>query len=427
MELMILLAVLVAIAIGLIFHVNIGPFALVFALLFGTLGAGLSVDEIIANIPVSLLYKVVAVTMFYGFAQENGALSGLVGHVLHRSKKAVAWIPTIIFLLSFLVAALGLGVFAGVFMAPVAFELGRKVKRTPLLIFTCVCCGALSGANLPFSLGGVTVHSLVLLNEGSTIAIANSTNLQGSVMTILACVIVTMIVHLLVRRREDGVVEVDNPQPLTKEQRTTLWLIIIVVAVALLPRLLKMFVTKAWVDQMIDILDFSQVCTLGICIAMLLKLADPHKVVERCIPWNTVILMSGFSCLLAVAKELGTMDMITNLMLKTIPPNLIAPALALTAGCLSFFASGVAVVCPMMFPLVPILAASTALSPSILYASIFVGASATGTSPVSTLGNSVVGCSGDVDTQTSLFYKSILIPFLMITITIILSFFNATL
>lgn len=417
-----LVAIFISILIGLKFHVNIGPFAMLFALLFGVLGANLSINQIVSYIPINLIFNIVAVTLFYGFARENGALSALVDNLLYRSKSAAQLIPFIIFLLTLLVGALGLGIFAGIFMAPVAFELGRKMKCNPMLIFICICCGALMGSNLPFSLGGVVVRSLMLLNNSTTPKMADDAVLQSSVITAIVCVGMVFIGYLLFRSKVEGVVQASEPHPLDRKQKATLWLVLAVILSTLIPRILQILVHDLWVTKLVALLDFGPVCTVFVCIASALKLADEHTTVMRCIPWNTVILLSGFSCLLAVANELGTMDLISSFLLMSIPRELITPVLALVAGCMSFFASGISVVCPTLFPLVPAIVESTGLPAGTLYAAIFVGSSATGTSPISALGNSVLGCLGDEDARTNLFYKSISVPVIMMAITVIVCF-----
>ena len=108
---------------------------------------------------------------------------------------------------------------------------------------------------------------------------------------------------------------------------------------------------------------------------------------------NTILLISGMSMLLAVAKEAGMVEAISAVMMRGVPKSLVPASLVGFSAFLSFFSSGTGVVCPLLYPMVPHLAQQMGLNPIMLFSCIFVGAMSSSVSPFSTGGAmTIAGC-----------------------------------
>ena len=131
-------------------------------------------------------------------------------------------------------------------------------------------------------------------------------------------------------------------------------------------------------------LDISLVCITLAMVAALLNLADAKTVVNKHIPWNTLMMLAGVSMLVGVATEGGAVDLIGSWIGGNVPQAMIVPMFVLLAGFMSVFAAGASVVAPTLFALVPALAASApTLNYHAVYAGIAIGANASAVSPFS--------------------------------------------
>lgn len=411
----ILLLFCAAIVLGVRWKVNIGPITMAIALLIGCVFMGLDLSAVLSHIPVKVLFYIVSVTLFYGIAQENGTLGNLAAHVMYAMRHAPRLLPGVIFLLTALIAYLGVGIFAGAFLAPLAFEVGRKVHIHPLLTYTCVNCGSMVGSNMPQSLGGLVIQGLIA--QGPYGEHAASYTAAGSLFTAVVCVLMVALSHLIYRGGTPDREVFCPPKPFTSVQRLNLVLIAAVSLMVVAGTTISDLLPGQWGARLATLCDIGMLCTLGTLAAILLRLGDEREIMRRHVPWCTVVLLAGVSALLGVANETGAIAALPDQLLG-LPPMAAAPLLALLAGFMSLFTSGVTVVCPTLFPLVPIFAAALNVSPGILYAGIFTGASVTGTSPFSAAGSIVLSSYGTPAEQNHLTYRILPIPLLLLLLTV---------
>lgn len=414
----ILLLLCLSIFLGVKWRINIGPITMAIALLYGCIGLDLELTTVLSSVPVRLLFYIVSVTLFYGIAQENGTLGSLAAHIMYSMRLVPRFVPLVIFLLTAVIAYMGVGIFAGAFLAPLAFQVGRQARIQPLLIYCCVNCGAIWGSNMPQSLGGIVIHGLI--SQGPYELQAQEYTSMGSALTTVVCVLMVAAAHGLYRgngRPHSGAF--CKPPPLSRAQRINLALIALVSFLMLAGSTLSKLLPGAWAHRVTTLTDIGVLCTLATLVAILLRLGNEREVLKNYIPWCTITLLTGMSVLLSVIGRAGaTMELPIHL-LSAFPPITVAPLLTLVAGAMSLFTSGVSVVCPSLFPLVPIFAAATGVSPGLLYAGIFAGASVTGTSPFSTAGSIVLSNYGTIPEQNELFYKIFPIPVFLLLATML--------
>ena len=70
----IIISIAVAVAIGYKTGFNTGILAIVFAYIIGCFGLGMSTKAVIAEWPVSTMFVIMSVSLFYNFALVNGTL-----------------------------------------------------------------------------------------------------------------------------------------------------------------------------------------------------------------------------------------------------------------------------------------------------------------------------------------------------------------
>lgn len=412
-----LLLFCLSIFLGVKWKINIGPVTMAIALLYGCIGLDLELNAVLDSIPVNLLFYIVSVTLFYGIAQENGTLNSLANHVMYSMRRTPRFIPLAIFLLTAGIAYMGVGIFAGAFLAPLAFQVGRQARFHPLLIYCCVNCGAILGSNMPQSLGGLVIHGLI--SQGPYGDQAPEYTVMGSVLTTVVCILMVIVARRRYRTGEPCAAAFCKPAPLSSAQRINLALIAVVSILMLVGPSFSKLLSGVWSHRIAALTNVGVLCTLGTLAAILLRLGNEREVLRNYVPWCTIILLTGISALLGVISKAGDISALPIQLLSRLPPVLVAPLLSLAAGIMSLFTSGVSVVCPSLFPLVPIFSAATGVSPGILYAGIFAGASVTGTSPFSAAGSIVLSSYGTIPEQNELFYKIFPIPLFLLFVTIL--------
>lgn len=417
----ILILFCLSIFLGVKLRINIGLITMVVALLYGSIALDMELSTILGNISIKLLFNIISVTLFYGIAQQNGTLNNLAVHVMYSIRKSQHLIPAVIFFLTATIAYMGVGIFAGAILAPIAFEIGMKSHYNPLLIYCCVNCGAILGSNMPKSLGGIIIQELISLSPYQDKAMQYT--VWGTILTLIVCIMMVAIAHGIYRRTKAACITFTKPEPFSKAQRANLVLIGMVSLVMFVGPALRKSLTGIWVQRLSVLTDVGVICTFGALIAILFRIGNERETIHKYVPWNTIISLTGISALLGVISEVVGFSTLPIQLFSALPPIVVAPLVASVAGMMSFFTSGLTVVCPTLFPLVPFLASATGTHPGLLYAVIFTGASVTGTSPFSAAGSMVLSSYGTITEQNELFYKILPIPLLLLVMTILLTIF----
>src|SRR5690554_7468974 len=104
MTLLIILAILLAIALGYTTKINIGLFAIAFAYLIGSFGLDLTASQVIGFWPIKIFFIIFSVTLFYNVAMVNGALEKLANHLLYACRNFPVLLPLAIFASSTVIA-----------------------------------------------------------------------------------------------------------------------------------------------------------------------------------------------------------------------------------------------------------------------------------------------------------------------------------
>ena len=89
----IILAIAIAIYLGYKTSLNTGLFCIVFAYLIGCLFMGLKPKAVIGFWPVSTMFVILSVSLFYNVAAINGTLEKMSGSLLYSCRKFPGMLP----------------------------------------------------------------------------------------------------------------------------------------------------------------------------------------------------------------------------------------------------------------------------------------------------------------------------------------------
>lgn len=407
----IILAIAIAIYLGYKTSLNTGLFCIVFAYLIGCLVMGLKPKAVIGFWPVSTMFVILSVSLFYNVAAINGTLEKMSGSLLYACRKFPGMLPYALFGVAVVLSVMGATYFTVLaFLAPITLLICDESKMDKLTGAVAINCGALCGGNFPTSNLGVIFRGL---SDTAYEALKLKAPMDSFAMEmeifLLSLVLITVFRYGIKANRNIGQgVTFKKPEPFTKVQSQTLTLMLVMMVVVLIFPLLKILVPgNPAVAYMAGKVDVGLVAIIFAVIALLMKLAPQKEAIAK-IPWNTIIMIAGAGMLIAVAVKAGTIKMLSAWVGANVPTPLIPLAFSIIAAIMSFFSSTTGVVAPALFPLIPGLAESTGLSAGALFACTVLGAQSSAISPFSSGGSLILGSTPKEEDRTTLFNKLLL-------------------
>lgn len=390
-------AIAVSVIIGYKTGFNTGFFAIIFAYLIGSFAMAMSPKEIINGWPVSTMFVIFSVSLFYNFALVNGTLEKTARYLLYMFRRFPGLLPFALYLASAGIAALGAGFFTVMaFMAPIALLICEESNMDKLTGAVSINCGALSGANFMTSGSGIIFRGL-MEESGYT-----DVSFRYSAAIFTASVIFSLLFIVLFRfgtkngRCIPQNASFEKPEPFTPLQIKNVYLMILMIGTVLIfPILHILFPTTDWITFINSKMDVGLAAILFSAAALFMKLAPQKEVLAR-VPWNTIIMICGVGMLIQVAVSAGTIDLLAAWAGSSLPVWLIPIAFSVVSAVMSFFSSTLGVVCPALFPLVPALSGAVGIPPLILFSCIVIGAQSSAISPFSSGGSLIMGaCTTD--------------------------------
>lgn len=215
---------------------NIGVVALALSFVVGLGILAQNTAQVSALFPSQLLLTILAVSLFFELAHDNGTLARI-------TQTAVRWVggrPQLLapafFAITFGISALGPGnIAATALMAPVGMRIAVQAGIHPLLMAILICTGANAGTFSPVAFTGVLSQTLLervgVQNPGLSLLIFGQVALLQSLSALAAFA-------LFGQKTKGSVVPTPASTPLSQAQKLTLVLMglfVVLVVVAGLP------------------------------------------------------------------------------------------------------------------------------------------------------------------------------------------------
>ena len=409
---LIVAAIVLAVFLGYKTKINTGFFCIVFAYLIGCFAVGLKTKDVIGMWPTSTMFVIISVSLFYNFAALNGTLEKLSGSLLYACRKFPGMLPFALFFVAVILSVMGAAYFTVLaFLAPITMAICEESKMDKLTGAVAINCGALAGGNFPTAALGVIFRGLMdTAYEGAGMPALADT--FGPEMKVFGLAIVFSLILIAIFRfgfksnREIGKgVTFKKPEAYDPKQKTTLRLMLIMMAVVLIFPLLKLlFPSVGFIKTVAGKIDVGLVAFIFTVIGLLLKLAPQKDIIAK-VPWNTILMIAGAGMLIGVAVKAGTIEAVSHWIGNNVPTFLVPIAFSLIGAFMSFFSSTTGVVCPALFPLIPGIAAATGLNPITLFGCTILGAQSSAISPFSSGGSLILGAYGDDEGRAKLFNR----------------------
>lgn len=377
-----LLALLLAIALGFARKTNVGilsiGFAMVIAMVFGS--DTITVKAVLSGFSTSLFIQMVGVTYLFAIINGNGTLELLAKKIV--SYVPVHAIPAAMFLIGMVLSAVGPGSIPCLAIIPViAIPLSVSAGINPIMVSIIGDMGAMAGRMSPLTPEAAVVRSLM-----------EAQGMEANTVPIMICTAITAVVCSLliyvyykgwrVDKKLSG--EAKEALPRFSWQQILSLLGLVLLAVGVLALKWNVGLTGFLIGGILNVIGCGQ-----------------DKKAVSGVPWNVILMVLGVGMLMNIISLSGGIDLLVSALESFMGPKSAAPIMALTAGFMSFFSSGLGVVFPTLVPVCGGLAAGLGIDGVQLVAMVVIGGTIAGYTPISTTGALIMaGVAQQPDSET---------------------------
>ena len=336
-------------------------FSMVLGLVFG-----LDAKEILSGFSSSLFIQMVGITYLFAIINSNGTLELLARKMVGLVGKKKALIPFVMYILGFLICAVGPGAIPSLAIIPViAIPVAISAGINPIMTAIIGDLGVMSGRMSPLTPESAVVRELMEEQglTGNTIPIMISLTITALIVAVLVYIYYK---GWKVEKREDKTEEA-LPKFNGKQWLSLAGLLILAVGVLFFSW--NVGLTGFLVGSVLIVLDCGE-----------------EKKAIKGIPWNVILMVLGVGILMNVISLSGGIDIMVAGLEKIMGHRTAAMIMAITAGFMSFFSSGLGVVFPTLIPTASGLASGLGVGAVELVSVIVIGGTVSGFTPISTTG-----------------------------------------
>lgn len=361
-----LILLLAAIILGFLRNANVGIMCIGFAMILTLLFPGQVVaKDVISGFSTSLFIQMAGVMYLFAIINSNGTLELMAKKIVNLVPARA--IPFVMFAIGMALSASGPGSIPCLAIIPViAIPLSVSAGINPIMTAIIGDMGAMAGRMSPLTPEAAVVRNLMEEQGmvGNTVPIM--------LCTFLTCVITAALVYIYYKgwkvEKSSATGEKEKLASFSWQQLLSLaGLAVLAVGVLFL----------GW-----------NVGLTGFLIGSILIVAGcgNEKKAVGGVPWSVIIMVLGVGMLMNIVKVSGGIDLLVEALENVMGPKSAAPIMALTAGIMSFFSSGLGVVFPTLVPVCGSLAQSLGADGVLLVAMVVIGGTIAGYTPISTTG-----------------------------------------
>ncbi len=361
-----LLALLAAIVIGFVRKSNVGVLCIGFSMILGLI-YNISAGEIISGFSSSLCMQMIGITYLFAIINGNGTLELLAKKMVRLVGKRKQLIPVVMFLLGFIICAVGPGAIPCLAIIPViAIPVAVSAGLNPIMVAIIGDLGVMSGRMSPLTPESAVVRELMVEQglAGDTIPIMKS--------LIVTAIVVAVMVYVYYKGWRVEKTDHDDTVALPGFSAAQ-WCSLIGLAALAIGALFF-----SWNVGLTGFLIGSILIAIG---------CGDEKESFKGIPWSVIIMVLGVGILMNVISISGGIDIMVAALESVMGPKTASMIMAIAAGIMSFFSSGLGVVFPTLIPMASGLAAGIGGVEAIqLVAVVVIGGTVSGFTPISTTG-----------------------------------------
>ena len=360
-----LLTLLAAIVIGFVRNANVGILCMGLAMVLGVI-FDISASELISGFSSSLFMQMVGITYLFAIISGNGTLELLARKMVALVGKRKGLIPFVMYILGFIICAVGPGAIPSLAIIPViAIPVAVSAGINPIMTAVIGDLGGMSGRMSPLTPEAAVVRELM-----------EAQGMEGDTVPIMICLTVTalivmVIVYIYYRgwKVEERPEEEQEHLPQFRPGQLLSLLGLVIMAVGVL--------FFSWNVGLTGFLFGS--------ILIVIRCGDEGQALKG-IPWGVILMVLGVGILMNVISLSGGIDIMVAGLETVMGPRTASMIMAVAAGVMSFFSSGLGVVFPTLIPTASGLASGVGVSAMELVTVIVIGGTVAGFTPISTTG-----------------------------------------
>ena len=357
-----LILLLVAIIIGFVRNVNVGilsiGFAMVLTLLFKD---QIAAADVIGGFGTSLFIQMVGVMHLFAVINGNGTLELLAKKIVNLVPAHA--IPFVMFIIGMVLARQMDQ--SRVFVIPViAIPISVSAGINPIMTSIIGDMGAMAGRMSPLTPEAAVVRGLM-----------EKQGMDGNTVPIMVCTAVTAVVCCVFVYIYYKGWKVDKTAVTGEKEVLPKFTVQQYLSLAGLLVLAFGVLVLSWNVGLTGFLIGSVLCIFG-C-------GDEKKAVKG-IPWNVIIMVLGVGMLMNIVSLSGGVDILVSALQSVMNIKTANPIMAILAGLMSFFSSGLGVVFPTLVPICGSLASGIGADGVYLVAMVVIGGTIAGYTPIST-------------------------------------------
>jgi di/tricarboxylate transporter len=403
-EIISLIAIVLAIAIGFWKNINVGLIALVFSLILGYYIGGIPIDTIISYWPLKLFFTTFGVTLLFGITKINGTLEKVSNMMIYQSRGKTILIIIVFYVLALVLASIGPGnISTGALLLPIGLALAYQAKIPVALMSVIIINGAIAGGLSPIAPNGIV--ALTLANDHGV----GDLGFRIYINHVISMTAFSVFMFFLLGgfKLKGNRIHIEKPEKLNKDQIITV---------------ISIFVLILWVMIFGVNVGFASIVLATILLA--LKTADQHQALAS-VAWTAIILICGTAVLISVVSQLGGVSLLTSLLSKLMTKTTAIPILAILSGVMSMFSSAVGVVMPTLIPTAVELSEKLnhVITPAVITITIAIGSHFVTISPFSTMGALAVASAPAQIDRKKLFKDLFMLAFVSLAFVAIFLWF----
>lgn len=403
-EVVLLLALVLAIFLGFKLGVNTGIVSIAFAYIFGFFvyepskadpevlvalsSKAAKASTLISGWPSKLFFILLGMTLLFSIARSNGSLELLARKAVYLTKGNTMLAPIVFFIFPTILAAIGPGNIAVcALVLPIGMAVAKEMKINPLLMAAMVIAGSNAGGLSPLAPTGIIASDL-----SKAAGFENIGNHIFMQMVIAQAILAAVLYVVLggYKKQKGNDINLEKPASFNKKQWLTICVIIAVVVLIIV------------FNFNIGFAGF-----IGSAVLLLFQAADQKDSIAG-VPWSTLILVCGVGVLVKVITIGGGIDLLTQALESLMNEKTAGAIVAIIGGLMSAVSSASGVVMPTLIPTVPGLVESLGVAGPTLITGIVLGAHMVTNSPLSTLG-ALAMASADESIDHEKFFAQLLI------------------
>lgn len=362
-----LILLVVAITVGFLRKANVGIICIGFAMAIAVLfkGPAINTKAVISGFNTGLFIQMVGVTYLFAIINANGTLE-LMAKKIVKLMPAHA-IPLAMFVIGGALSAVGPGSIPCLAIIPViAIPISLSAGINPIMTAIIGDMGAMAFRMSPLTPEAAVVRSLMLQQKmsGDTVPIM--------ICTAITAVATSIFVYIYYKgwQIDKSIASEDNIElPSFSWQQYLSLASLFVMAFGVL--VLK------WNVGLTGFAMGSILIVLG---------CGSEKQAISGVPWNVILMVLGVGMLMKIVTLSGGIKYMVSVLEVVMNSSTASPVMALVAGAMSFFSSGLGVGFPTLVPICGSLANSLGADGLQLVAMVVIGCTIAGFTPVSTTG-----------------------------------------